>query len=46
LKTVADLYGEGRISLEVGWELPLADAARALETSTRGGGGTAVVLRP
>ncbi len=44
LQRVADLYGEGRLSLEVGRVYPIADAAAALEAATRGSGGMAVVL--
>ncbi len=44
LQGAVDLYGEGRLTIEVGPAYPLADAAAALEAAMRGSGGRAVVL--
>ena len=44
LQGAVDLYGDGRLSIEVGRAYPIADAARALEAATRGSGGKAIVL--
>jgi NADPH:quinone reductase-like Zn-dependent oxidoreductase len=45
LQAAVDLYGDGRLSIEIGSAHPLADAALALAAAMRGSGGRAVVLR-
>jgi NADPH:quinone reductase-like Zn-dependent oxidoreductase len=45
LQGAADLYGDGRVSIEVGSAHPLSDAALALDAAMRGSGGRAVVLK-
>jgi NADPH:quinone reductase-like Zn-dependent oxidoreductase len=46
LQGAVDLYGDGRLSIEVGRAYPIAEAAAALEAATRGSGGKAIVLGP
>ena len=44
LQAALDLYGEGRLTIEVRPAYPIADAAAALDAATRGSGGAAIVL--
>jgi NADPH:quinone reductase-like Zn-dependent oxidoreductase len=44
LQGVVDLYGKGRLTIEVGPAYPIAEAASALEAAKRGSGGRAIVL--
>jgi NADPH:quinone reductase-like Zn-dependent oxidoreductase len=44
LQRAADLLGEHKLAIDIGWRFPLDQAARALDTAVQGGGGRAVAL--